>query len=80
VLFELFSLTLPLATSGGESTEDSFSLSLPPFLDFFDCCWPIGEPCVEAAGGEPEGECGLPLDSREAKTERRVGASLDTYG
>lgn len=54
----------------------SFSLSLPFFFDFLDCCWPIGR-AEDAEEGEPGwGDWDLVLESREVNTERSVGASL----
>lgn len=50
----------------------SLSLSFPPFLDFFEACWPMGRPREE--DGEVEcgpGEWDLDLDSLLVKTERR---------
>lgn len=38
--------------SGGVFDSVSLSLSLPLFLCFFDCCWPMGRACEED-DGEP---------------------------
>jgi hypothetical protein len=51
----------------------SLSLSFPPFLDFFEACWPMGRPREDDEG---EVDCGpgewdLDLDSLLVKTERR---------
>lgn len=36
--------------SGGEDDSVSLSLSLPLFLCFLDCCWPMGRACNEDEG------------------------------
>lgn len=52
----------------------SVSLSLPPFFDFLDCCWPIDDDGVE---DEPFGAGEWDLDfSLEAMAERSVGARM----
>jgi hypothetical protein len=74
------SLTFP-GTTSGESASASLSLSLPPFLDFFerDWLWPIAR-FWEGAWGEPGAGWDLLLpERREVKTERMVGASLKTF-
>jgi hypothetical protein len=71
-----FSVASSYGGSGGESAA-SFSLSLEPFLDFLDCCWPMS---VWAAGSPRAGDCDLDFESLEVNTERRVGASLRNGG
>lgn len=73
-----FSLTF-LGARSGESA--STSLSLPPFLDFFEADWPC--PIARfwgGAWGEPGAGWDLLLpERREVITERMVGASLDMF-
>ena len=73
-----FSLTFPGARSGESA---SASLSLPPFFDFFetDGLWPMVR-FWGSAWGEPGAGCDLLLpERREVRTERIVGASLETF-
>jgi hypothetical protein len=57
------------------SPGTSFSLSLEPFLGFFDGCWPMVVELV--ADGEPgRGDCDRDLFNLDVNTERN-GASLD---
>jgi len=75
-----FSLTFP-GTTSGESASASLSLSLPPFLGFFerDWLWPIAR-LWWGAWGEPGVGWDLLLpERREVRAERIVGASLETF-
>ena len=73
-----FSLTFPGARSG---ESEPASLSLPPFLDFLEADWPW--PMARfwrGAWGEPGAGWDLLLpERREVRTERMVGASLETF-
>ena len=75
-----FSLTFP-GTTSGESASASLSLSLPPFLGFFerDWPWPIAR-FWGGAWGEPGVGWDLLLaENREVMAEMIVGASLETF-
>ena len=71
-----FSLSSSWNMSGAASWT-SFSLSLEPFLDFLDDCWPMS---VWDAGTPLEGDWDLDLASLDVNTERSVGASLRNGG
>jgi hypothetical protein len=80
VAFEVGLLLSPVSSVDAScaDAEDELSLSLevffePDFLLEEDCCCPISDDC--AAGW---GEDGLPLDSREVKTESSAGARAGT--